>query len=127
MKNSNTFYFHAIESQNVVKDFPIGLLDAKRLLIYSTARAKPILLTGYSAIIKDISLKHKSKIEGKEKSKTEFYYEIILEENFTKDEHLEFQIDTTKLFTDKEDKNKKLLAQFLPALTTLENLIDSKK
>jgi site-specific DNA-methyltransferase (adenine-specific) len=126
LKTLNTFYFHAIENQNVVKDFPIGLLDAKKLLIYSTARAKPILLTGYSAIIKDISLKHKSKIEGKETSKTEFYYEIILEETFTKDEKLEFQIDTTKLFTDKGDKNKKLLAQFLPALTTLNKLIDSK-
>ncbi|WP_338791523.1 site-specific DNA-methyltransferase [Bernardetia sp. MNP-M8] len=126
LKNLNKFYFHAIENQNVVKDFPVGLVDAKRLLIYSTARAKPIVLTGYSAIIKDVTLKHKSKIEGKQNSKTEFYYEVVLEEPFTKNDQLEFQIDTKKLFTDKEDKNKKLLAQFLPALTTLNRLMDSK-
>lgn len=126
LKNLNTFYFHAIENQNIVKDFPIGLLEAKKILIYSTARAKPISLTGYLATIKDISLKHKSKIKGKENSKTEFYYEIILEDNFRKDETLNFQIDLKKLFPNKEDKNKKLLTQFLPALTTLSKLMDSK-
>jgi len=126
LKNLNTFYFHAIENQNVVKDFPIGLADAKTVFIYTVDKGKAISLTGYSASIKDISLKHKSTIKGKENSTTEFYYEIILNENFVKNNDLEFKIDSKKLFPNKEDKNKKLLAQFLPALTTLDNLINSK-
>lgn len=125
LTETNVFYFHAIEDKNIVKDFPSGLTDAKKLFIYTGGRGKSLVLTGYSASIKSISLKHKSKIKGKENSTTEFYYEVILEENFSKNEELTFQKDLNKLFPNKEDKNRKLLAQFLPALTTLNKLFSS--
>ena len=125
LAESNVFYFHAIENKNSVKDFPIGLSDAKKLFIYTGGRGKPLILTDYSALIKDISLKHKSKIEGKENSTTEFYYEIVLEENFSKKGNTGFELNLNKLFP-KEDKNRKLVAQFLPALTTLDKLFEAK-
>jgi len=125
LKTSKTFYFHAIESNNAVKDFPLGILDATRLLIYSGGRSKPINLTGLYAEIKSIELKHKSKIKGKEKSETEFYYEIILEDCFKESDDLKFAINTKKLFDKSDDKNRKLLQKFLPALTTWDRLIKS--
>ena len=125
LKTSKTFYFHAIESNNSVKDFPSGILDATRLLIYSGGRSKPINLTGHFAEIKSIELKHKSKIKGKEKSETEFYYEIILEDNFKESEDLKFALNTKKLFDKSDEKNSKLLQQFLPALTTWDRVIKS--
>lgn len=125
LKTSKTFYFHAIESNNAVKDFPSGILDATRLLIYSGGRSKPINLTGHYAEIKSIELKHKSKIKGKEKSETEFYYEIILEDCFKESNDLKFAINSKKLFDKSDDKNCKLLQQFLPALTTWDRVIKS--
>ena len=71
LKTSKTYYFHAIESNNTVKDFPSGILDATRLLVYSGGRSKPINLTGHYGAIKSIELKHKSKIKGKENFKNE--------------------------------------------------------
>jgi len=125
LKKNKTFYFHAIESNNIVKDFPSGILEAKRLLIYSGGRSKPINLTGLYSEIKSIELKHKTKIKGKEKSETEFYYEIILEECFKESDELKFAINTKKLFDKSDDKNRKLLQQFLPALTTWEKILKS--
>ncbi len=122
LKTSKTFYFHAIESNNVVKDFPSGILDATRLLIYSGGRSKPINLTGHYSEIKSIELKHKSKIKGKEKSETEFYYEIILEDCFKESSELKFTINPKKLFEKSDDKNFKLLQQYLPALTTWDRV-----
>lgn len=127
LDDSKTFYFHAIEQDNTVKDFPTGILDATRLLIYSGGRGKPIRLTGHSAEIKSIELKHKSKIKGKEKSETEFYYEIVLEDNFKLSEELKSTLNPKKLFNKKDEKNFKLLQQFLPAVTTWENLVKSIK
>lgn len=125
LKTSKTFYFHAIESDNTVKDFTSGILDATRLLIYSGGRGKPINLTGHCAEIKSIELKHKSKIKGKEKSQTEFYYEIILEDHFKESDDLKFSINPRKLFDKSDDKNSKLFQKFLPALTTWDRVIIS--
>jgi site-specific DNA-methyltransferase (adenine-specific) len=127
LKKSKTFYFHAIESDKTVKGFPIGILDATRLLIYSGGRTSSLSLTGHSAEIKSIELKHKLKIKGKEKSETEFYYEVILEDNFEESEDLKFELDIKKLFDKSDDKNRSLLQQFLPALTTWDRLVKSIK
>jgi site-specific DNA-methyltransferase (adenine-specific) len=126
LKSSKTFYFHAIESNNAVKDFPSGILDATRLLIYSGGRSKPINLTGHYADIKSIALKHKSKIKGKEKSDTEYYYEVQLQENFIETEDMKFIINPKKLFELSDSRNIKLLKQYLPALTTWDKVINAK-
>jgi site-specific DNA-methyltransferase (adenine-specific) len=127
LKSSKTFYFHAIESNNLVKDFPSGILDATKLLIYSGGRSTQISLTGHFAEIKSIELKHKSKIKGKANSKTEFYYEIILENCFEESDDLKFTINPKKLFDKSDDKNAKLLQQSLPALCSWEKVIKSIK
>lgn len=123
LDSSNTFYFHAIENDKTVKDFPIGIMDAKRLVIYSGGRSKCIQLTGHFAEIQSIELKHKSKIAGKENSETEYYYEVFLENSFQISEELKFEIQVKKLFDKSDDKNLKLLQQFLPALTSWDKLL----
>jgi hypothetical protein len=122
---SKTFYFHAIESNNVIKDFPTGILDATKLIIYSGGRSKPLKLTGHSSDIKSIELKHKSMIKGKEKSETAFYYEVELKENFIESDDLKFNLNINKLFDKSDEKNIKLIKQYLPALTTWERIIKS--
>ncbi len=126
IKNSKTFYFHAVESNNIVKDFPSDLFDATKLLIYSGGRSKTLKLTGLYSEIKSIALKHKSKINGKEKSETEFYYEVILSDNFKESDELKFPINPKKLFDKSDDKNSKLMQHFLPALTTWNRVINLK-
>jgi len=125
LKSSNTFHFHAIESNNKVKDFPAGFLDAKKLLIYSGGRSKPINLTGLHSEIKSIELKHKSKIKTKEKSETEYYYKVILQDVFKESENLKSQININKLFNKKDDNNYKLFKKYLPAMTTWDKVISS--
>lgn len=124
---NNMFYFHAIEGNNVVKDFPISILEATTLILYSGGRSKPLCLTGYISKIKSIKLKHKSKINGKEKSSSEFYYEVELADNFIFDETLLFNFDPKKLYDSNDLQNLNYLKQFLPALTTIDKLIKSKK
>jgi hypothetical protein len=123
LKRSNEFYYHASESNNTIKDFPSGILDATRLLIYSGGRSKPLKLTGLYSEIKAIELKHKSKIKGKENSQTEFYFKVILTDKFKKSDELKFVINSKKLIEILDDKNRKLLQQYLPALTTWNNII----
>ena len=125
LKTKNTFYFHAIKNNNRVIDFPTGILDAKRLLIYSGEQSDLIKLTGFYSEIKSIELKHKSKINGKANSETEYYYEVILEDNFIEDEDLKVVLNTKKLIEQSDEKNIKMLQQFLPALTTWENVLKS--
>jgi hypothetical protein len=125
IENQNKFYFHAIEKNNIVKDFPIGILDAKILFIYSGGRSKIPHFTGYYANIKDITLKHKSKIKGKEDSKTEFYYEVELESNFQKNKNLKVELNSKALLEDSGKKNIELFKQFLPASTTLKKVLEA--
>lgn len=125
LKSSNTFYFHAIENNNRVKNFPSGILDATRLMIYKGGRNQPITLTGLYAEIKSIELKHKSKINGKAKSETEFYYEVELADTFKEDNDIKFELNIKNLFDRSDNKNSKLLQQFLPALTTWDRVLKS--
>ena len=122
IENQNKFYFHAIEKNNAVKDFPLGILDAKILFIYSGGRSKIPHFTGYFAYIREVKLKHKSKIKGKENSNTEFYYEVELESNFKKHKHLKSELNQNLLFDNKD--NTDLFQQFLPALSTLNKVLE---
>lgn len=125
LKSNKVFYFHAIDADNRVKDFPSGFLEANRLIIYSGGRSKPITLAGLHGEIKSIELKHKSDIPGKENSKTEFYYQVVLDEVFSENDNLKFVINTKQLFDKSDEKNNKLLQQFLPALTTWDKILKS--
>jgi len=127
LQSRNTFYFHAIESNNNIVDFPTGIAESKRLFIYSGGRNQPIQLTGYSAEIESIQLKHKSSITGKEQSKTEYYYEVILRDNFTFEEGLIFEIEPDKLFDKSDEKNRKLFNKFIPVMVNFDKLQKIRK
>jgi site-specific DNA-methyltransferase (adenine-specific) len=127
LKSKKKFYFHAIEANNNIIDFPLGISESKRLFIYSGGRSKPIELIGYSAEIENIQLKHKSSISGKEKSKTEYYYEVILKNNFTFEEELVFEIDTKKMFDKSGEKNRKLFSKFVPVMLSFDQLQKARK
>jgi len=120
--NTNKFYFHAIEQDNFVQDFPIGITDAESLYLYEGGRGKVKSFTGHYGKIKDVKLKHKSKIKGKEKSKTEFYYEVELHENFQFNPKLVQKIYLTKVFDTKDKYNKELFKRHLPSLTTTDKV-----
>lgn len=122
LKKQNVFYFHAIENESKILDFPTEIHLAKKLFIYSGGRSKPKELCGLYGEIKNIILKHKSKIEGKEHSKTDFYYEVQLHSSFIEDNYYQFVLNTERLFNKTDIKNKELFKQYLPAITTLEEL-----
>ena len=125
--NTDRFYFHAIEQNNKVQDFPTEILDAKELYLYQGGRGKTVSFTGHSGKIEKIKLKHKSEIEGKENSKTEYYYEVLLAKNFTYNEKEKEELKAKILF-DKNDKiNNELLRKYLPIVTTLEKIKLNKK
>jgi site-specific DNA-methyltransferase (adenine-specific) len=127
IENLNKFYFHAIEKDNTVKDFPTGILGAKMLFIYSGGRNTKQSFTGYYANIKNIQLKHKSKIKGKENSRTEFYYEVELESNFKRNRAINTLLDAEFLLDNSDKKNKALFSEFLPAETTLKKVLTLNK
>lgn len=127
LMTEKVFYFHAVESENKVKDFPTGLLEANRLILYSGGRSKPTVLTGLHGEIKTIDLKHKSIISGKENSKTEFYYEIVLNEVFSENDGLKFSLDSKLLFDISDEINRNLFKEYLPALTTWERVLNALK
>lgn len=112
-----------LKKNNNVKDFPIGILDAKILFVYSGGRSKTPHFTGYFANIKDVALKHKSKIKGKENSNTEFYYEAELESNFKKNKKLSAQLNPNELLDSKDKKNLELFKNFLPSFSTLSKVM----
>ncbi len=126
LEGGKTFYFHAIERNHKVKDFPTGILEADKLVVYSGGRSKPIVLSGFESEIKSIKLKHRSKIKGKENSKTKYYYEVKLVKPFTYNEEMDFTINVNKLFKKSEEENRKLLRKFLPALTNMDDLLKAK-
>jgi site-specific DNA-methyltransferase (adenine-specific) len=123
IKSKDTFHFHAIESDNRIKDFPNGILDAKKLFIYSGGRSKPNVFTGNYADIETIVMKHKSEIIGKERSPTEYYYEIKLKGHFMENESLRMKLKPKLLFESSDSKNHKMIKQYLPALTTFDKVL----
>jgi len=127
LKSRNTFYFHAIEANNTIVDFPTGISESKQLFIYSGGRNKPIQLTGYSAEIETVKLKHKSSIAGKEQSKTEYYYEIILKNNFVYEEGLNFEIEHDKLFDKSDKKRRRLFNKSIPVMVGFNRLQEIRK
>ncbi|MCK5822374.1 MAG: site-specific DNA-methyltransferase [Bacteroidales bacterium] len=122
LTKTNKFYFHAIEQDNFVQDFPTEILDAKIIYLYQGGRGKPLFFIGYYGGIKSIKLKHKSKIKGKENSRTEYYYEIELEKNFELNKYLTSKLDTKILFYKNDKTNKELLNKYLPAITTIDKV-----
>ena len=127
LTKTNKFYFHAIEQNNFVQDFPTEILETKEIFLYQGGRGKPLFFTGHFGKIKEIKLKHKSKIIGKENSKTEYYYEVTLKQNFSFNKSILNKLEPKILF-DKNDKiNKELLRKYLPAITTKKKIIENNK
>lgn len=125
--SSNKFYFHAIEQNKKVQDFPTEILDTKELYLYQGGRGKPITFTGHSGKIEKIKLKHKSEINGKQNSKTKYYYEVLLEKTFTYNENEKVALISNILFDKNDTVNKAFFKKYLPAVTTLEKIIINKK
>ena len=122
LTKTNKFYFHAIEQNNFIQDFPSEILDAKIIYLYQGGRGKPLFFTGHYGNIKEIRLKHKSKIQGKENSKTEYYYEIILEKNFEFNEYQKIQLNPKVLFEKNDKANRELLNKYLPSISTFDKV-----
>lgn len=97
MDGSIKFYFHATNKQNNFIGFPYELYDAGSLVLYEGGRKLPFKITEFHAQIQSIKQKHKSKIKGKEKSITEYYFEITLIEPFVIDEKINTKVDIKKI------------------------------
>lgn len=121
LKEEKVFYFHAIKNSSKILDFPIGIHSAKKLFIYTGGRSKPINISGLYGVIESVNLKHKSTIKGKENSKTEYYYEIELQQ-FIEDKNYIFALDIENLFEKSDTKNRKMFNQYLPTIISIEKL-----
>ena len=122
LTKTNMFYFHAIEKDFYVQDFPAEILDAKIIYLYQGGRGKPLIFTGHHGYIKKVKLKHKSKIEGKENSRTEFYYEVELVSNFEYENLSEIKLKPKLLFGKNGKTNQELLSKYLPSITILDKI-----
>ncbi len=120
--NRDYHFFHAIEKDSKTRnDFSLNILKGKYLFIYCGQKTGPFYFAGYYAAIKSIELKHKSKIPGKEKSNTEFYYYYTLESNFIKI-NLYHEVKCEKLFNDKINRNA--IRKQLPAATKWSKIFE---
>ena len=122
LTKTDKFYFHAIEKNNFVQDFPTKILEAKEIYLYQGGRGKPFFFTGHYGKIKEIKLKHKSNIKGKENSKTEYYYEVKLVRNFEYSNSFLNELNQKILFNRNDKENKELLRKYLPTITTLKKI-----
>ncbi|NOZ45818.1 MAG: site-specific DNA-methyltransferase [Chlorobi bacterium] len=122
LTKTNKFYFHAIENNNIVQDFPLEIFETEYLYTYEGGRGKPIKLTGHFGKIKSVKQVHKSKITGKENSKTKFYWEITLENNFKFNKSIIKEIKFNKVFKNNET-NKELMKKYLPTIVEKERII----
>jgi hypothetical protein len=121
LKDKNTFYFHATVNQNKL-EFPYDLFTAKKLVIYSGGHTHCFYLTSYFAEIASIVHKHKSKIIGKENSKTEYYFEVKLKDTFSEDATIANNPNIKKWMKAYcEEYNLKVI-NYLPILTLEENI-----
>ena len=119
---TNKFYFHAIEQNNFVQDFPTEIIDAKFLYLYQGKRGNPMFFTGHFGEINEIILKHKSNIIGKENSRTEYYYEVQLKKNFEYNAKFKVKLEPKILFEKNDKKNKLMLKKFLPTVSFLDRI-----
>jgi hypothetical protein len=110
-----------------VQDFPTEILETKELFLYQGGRGKPMFFTGHFGKIREIKLKHKSQIKGKENSKTEYYYEVTLNQNFKFDKSISNKLEAKVLFNKNDKINKELLRKYLPTITTKEKIIENNK
>lgn len=122
LTETNKFYFHAIGQNNKVKDFPTEIIDAKWLYLYEGARNKIKTLTGHFGKIKKIGLRHKTEIKGKENSRTEFYYEVTLTENFSLNGKQGVEVKSKDIFEKIDKTNIELFRKCLPSITTKEKI-----
>ena len=96
-------------------------MDTKKLFIYRGGRGKPFVFTGYFGEIEKIQLKHKSTIEGKENSKTEFYYEVDISFNF--DKQYQFKANLDILFGQNNSENLNRMKKFVPSICSQKSLL----
>lgn len=122
LESNDKFYFHAIESDQRIRDFPIGLTDCKLLYVYFGGRSKPLELAGYSAHIDAIEMKHKSEIPGKSESKTEYYWEVRLKTTFKKNAKIKGVLDKKILFDNTDKQGPKALKSYLPVITSFDRI-----
>ena len=116
----HAFYFHATDKQGNFLDFPYEIYSSKKIIIYSGGRTKPFYLTNYYAEIESVKIKHKSKIQGKENSKTDYYFEIQLKEHFVGNENINLDISVKKLIKDYCKENSMKSADYKPILVNEE-------
>lgn len=121
--NLDTFYFHSTDKQNNFLDFPYDLYNAKKLVIYTGGRIKPFQLTAYNGVIKSIQQKHHSKIKGKEKTKTEYYFEVKIDNNFSEDISIENNKNIKKWMNEYCTEYDLKSVNYLPILTFSENVL----
>ena len=122
LNKQNKFYFHSTDKQNNFIGFPYDLHNAKKIVIYSGGRSKPFYLTSYYGEIESIIQKHKSKIKGKEKSETEYYFEVVLKSNFEQDFTIENKKEIKKWMQEYKNEYEQTQINYLPILTFSENI-----
>lgn len=122
LSKQQTFFFHSTDKQNNFIDFPYDLYNAKKIVIYSGGRAKPFHLTPYFAEIKSIKHLHKSKIEEKVNSKTEYYFVVELCEPFSQDITIENNKKIKDWIKDYKEEYELAKVDYLPILTFTENV-----
>jgi len=127
LNTNQKFYFHSVEKNNKTRLFPEGILDSDLLFLYSGGRSKKPKFNGYYAKIKSVKLKHKSKIEGKEKSETEFYYEVVLDGKFIRNSNLKAELDSKILFGNSSNIERQQFEKYLPATTTINKVLELNK
>lgn len=97
LENKTKFYFHSTDKQNNFIGFPYELYDADEIILYTGGRRKSFEVLNLHATIKRINHKPKSKIKGKEKSKTAYYFELELHKAFSVNTKMKDDVNFKKL------------------------------
>ena len=122
LTKTKTFYFHSTDKQNNFLEFPYDVHNAKKLVIYSGGRTNAFYLTSFCGDIASIAHKHKSKIEGKENSKTDYYFEIKLKDNFKEDSTINVKSNLKKWMKEYSEEYNLKSVDYLPVVTFFENI-----
>lgn len=97
LENKTKFYFHSTDKQNNFIGFPYELYDADEIILYTGGRRKTFEVLNLHATIKKINHKPKSKIKGKEKSKTAYYFELELHHAFSANTKMKDDVNFKKI------------------------------